>query len=169
MKKLLVVLSPLVFAAVAGCNPAETAAPPDRGTGPGASLAAADRLDSGLATQSDSATVAKSKPLEIPEMPVGEAEDGGLSIAQVMQVAHETRFYRNLLKTPVNPEAVTFMQAIYADLPKRESPSGDQADWVERATKLVAAVDAFAAGDDNANSLYKRAVNCNSCHGRHRG
>lgn len=106
--------------------------------------------------------------IELPELPEGEAEDGGFTISQVMLAAHDSKLYREILGDSPDPETVGVMQELYADLPKRTPPKGEIEDWEERATALVSAVDAIAAGDPKGANQLKRAVNCSSCHSRHR-
>ncbi|MEM1226037.1 MAG: hypothetical protein AAGJ40_10075 [Planctomycetota bacterium] len=106
--------------------------------------------------------------LELPAIPAGESDDGALTISQVMLVAHDSKIYRRLMKEGPRDEDVQFMQTVYKDLPSRESPKGDNEDWVQRSQALVDAVDMIAMDDPSGISAFKRAVNCNSCHSRHR-
>ncbi|MEM9365026.1 MAG: hypothetical protein AAGD07_03445 [Planctomycetota bacterium] len=109
------------------------------------------------------------EPLVIQPLPEGEAEDGGYTIAQVMQLGHESKLYRELYREDPPVELVEQFQTLYGDLAKRTPPMGETADWQERATALKASVDAIAAGDPGGVGKLKRYINCSSCHGRHRG
>ncbi|OYP38223.1 hypothetical protein CGZ80_03110 [Rhodopirellula sp. MGV] len=104
----------------------------------------------------------------LPELPAGEAEDGGYTIAQVMQLAHDNKLYRRLFDQPADPEVIERMKLLYAELPKRQPPKGDPEQWQERSTALVEAVVAIEAGNEQGIAMLKRAANCSSCHGRHR-
>ncbi|MEM6688365.1 MAG: hypothetical protein AAF664_02990 [Planctomycetota bacterium] len=116
------------------------------------------------------AKVPETKPEEpLAALPDGEAEDGGYTISQVMQIAHETKLYRRLYKDEVPPEVLAQFTTLYGDLVKRTPPDGDLDDWKKRATALNDAVALIAGGDASGVSQLKRAINCNSCHSRHRG
>ncbi|MCC9600672.1 hypothetical protein LOC67_08865 [Stieleria sp. JC731] len=114
------------------------------------------------------ASDAETAPEPLEALPDGEAEDGGYTIAQVMQLAHDNKLYRELFSEPADPEVVQRLKTLYADLPKREPPKGDPEQWKERSQALVDAVDAIESGDEKGVAMLKRAVNCSSCHGRHR-
>ena len=115
---------------------------------------------------------------EIPAAPPGGADDGGYTIVQTMNELHDSRLYRGLLSPDPPPALIALAQTLYADLPRRTPPRGDPDDWNTRATALVTAVDDLAAARlaaarpdaarPDAAAAYRRAVNCNSCHTRHR-
>lgn len=109
--------------------------------------------------------VIEKKPIELPE---GEADDGGFTISQIMLAAHDSQLYRAALKETPDSDVLEALKQLYSDLPKRTPPKGAQEDWEPRATALVVAVNAIVAGEPDATSQFKRAVNCNSCHSRHR-
>ena len=110
----------------------------------------------------------ETEPIELEPLPEPEGVEGGFSIAQVMQMAHENKLYRELYSVPADPAVVERLLTLYEKLPSQTPPKGDAEDWKERATSLVDAVKTIAGGDEAGVSAYKKSINCNSCHNRHR-
>ena len=124
--------------------------------------------DDDAMTVADEVTPEPEPPRPIPPLPDGEADDGGYTISQVMQLAHESKLYRRLFGKTPDPDAMKQLKMLYGDLPKREPPKGELEDWKKRADALGEAVAAMERGEADAEAMLKRAVNCNSCHSRHR-
>lgn len=101
-------------------------------------------------------------------LPEPEGEDGRFSIAQIMNLGHDNKLYRELLTHPVNPDVAERMLTLYRDLPSQVPPQGDLDDWKERANNLLRAAESAVAGDSGSDAALKRAVNCSSCHNRFR-
>ncbi|MEM6473806.1 MAG: hypothetical protein AAF802_29885 [Planctomycetota bacterium] len=105
---------------------------------------------------------------EVPVMPEGEAEDGGLTISQIMVYAHDSKLFRRMYEDQPDPAVIEALLTVYQDLAKREPPLGDVEAWNEKTSRLIRSVHALSDGEDDALAQFKRAVNCNSCHSRHR-
>lgn len=158
-----ILLSTLTLVGVLGCGGSPTVVQDEVPAAPAA------QPDSSSSSKTSVETKVAQPDEPIPELPEGEADDGGYTIAQVMQIAHETKLYRRLYQENVPEEVLSQFTTLYADLAKRDSPDGDQEDWEKRAVALSDAVALIAGGDPGGVSQLKRAINCNSCHSRHRG
>lgn len=112
------------------------------------------------------------EPLPEPEGQT-DGQDSIYTIAQVMTLAHDNKLYRELFSQPVDPIVGERLIRLYEDLPKQDPPLGDPAQWRERTNALIDAAKAIVqpakAPNPEAIAAFKRAVNCNSCHSRHRG
>ena len=114
-------------------------------------------------------SVAASKPIELEPLPEMEGDVGGtFSIAQVMQLAHKNKLYRELFQDDFAPAVGERLLLLYTSLPKQGSPKGDAEDWVKRSTSLANAARKVIEGGQGGVAEFKRAVNCNSCHSRHK-
>ena len=113
--------------------------------------------------------VEEPKPVELEPLPSFEgAVEGTFSISQVMQLAHKNKLYRELFNEGFDPSVGERLAMLYASLPKQSSPKGDAEDWTKRSNALADAAAKVVAGEDGAAAAFKRAVNCNSCHSRHK-
>lgn len=110
----------------------------------------------------------KADPIELEPLPDPEGTDGAFTISQVMQLAHENRLYRQLFKQPVQPEVAERLTLLYSSLPLNDPPKGEEEGWQKRSNALVSAAKKVIDGDEDGPGAFKKAVNCNSCHGRHR-
>ena len=108
------------------------------------------------------------EPFVLEELPDAEGPDDAFSIKQVMQLAHENRLYRELLKEKVDPAVAERLGRLYESLSKQSPPKGDEESWRERTTALLESTRKVVAGDADGPGEFRRAVNCNSCHSRHR-
>lgn len=111
----------------------------------------------------------KPEPIELSELPEPEGEDGTFTIAQVMQEAHDNKLYRSLFKTPVDSAVAERLTLLYASLPLQTPPEGEDESWQQRSTALVTAAQMVIDGDPKGAAAIRKAVNCNSCHSRHKG
>ncbi len=91
-----------------------------------------------------------------------------LSIGDVMQRVHESKAYREWLKPPVDPDLGRLVVRMYRHLASQVPPKGDPLDFQTRAGELADAAEAVLQQGDEALPRFRRAVNCNSCHARHR-
>ncbi|MEO1525841.1 MAG: hypothetical protein AAFX06_10415 [Planctomycetota bacterium] len=107
-------------------------------------------------------------PIELAELPDPEGEDGKYSIAQVMELAHSSRLYRQLFRVPVDPEVAERLTILYSGLPSQSPPNGEADSWNERSQALLDSATKIIQGDADSIPAFKKAVNCNSCHNRHR-
>lgn len=107
-------------------------------------------------------------PIELAELPEPDGEDGQYSIAQVMQLAHKSRLYRELFRVPVDPAVGERLKLLYSGLSSQSPPEGDADSWQERSAALIESAEKIIAGDADSIPAFKKAVNCNSCHNRHR-
>ncbi|MEL6106067.1 MAG: hypothetical protein AAFU85_08525 [Planctomycetota bacterium] len=147
-----------LFLAIAGCTKTPS---------PSAPQAAGDTS----ASPSDEPTAAVTSPppaIELADLPEPDGEDGKYSVAQVMQLAHKSRLYRELFRVPVDPNVAERLTLLYSGLPSQSPPEGDDDSWIERSTALVESAEKIIAGDAESIPAFKKAVNCNSCHNRHR-
>lgn len=55
-------------------------------------------------------------PFELEPLPDGDGEDGGFSISQVMQLAHDNRLFRQILKDEVDPKCAERLVTLYDSL-----------------------------------------------------
>ena len=104
------------------------------------------------------------EPLPTPNGEVGET----FSIAQVMQAAHGNKLYKELFKESFDPKVAERVVMLYESLPQQTSPKGDAEDWTKRSTALLTAAKQVATGEEDGVKAFKKAVNCNSCHSRHK-
>ncbi|WP_160149461.1 hypothetical protein [Roseiconus lacunae] len=151
----------LVGSAFAGCSTSDSPTQEVLSTKERLLTLSSDSTDSAKLQQ----TTAEPAPNPLPE---GDSEDGGYTISQVMQLAHESKLYRRLFNEPIDEEILQMLRLLYADLPKRQPPKGDIEQWRKRSRALVEAIDAIERGDPKGVSMLKRSVNCSSCHDRHR-
>lgn len=109
------------------------------------------------------------EPLDLETLPDGEGEvEGTFSVSQIMELAHENKLYRELFVDDFDPAAGERLVLLYSSLPQQSSPKSDAEDWTKRATALLDAAKSVVAGEQGSVAAYKRAVNCNSCHSRHK-
>ncbi|MEM9586148.1 MAG: hypothetical protein AAGA03_02610 [Planctomycetota bacterium] len=108
------------------------------------------------------------EPVELESLPEPEGDSGGFSIGQVMRLAHDNKLYRNLLKPNPDKAVIERIHLLYKGLPQQTPPKGESESWQIKTTALIAAVDSIASGEADGDKALKRAVNCNSCHSRHR-
>lgn len=118
--------------------------------------------------ETDVAKVIMDEPIVLDELPEPEGEDGHFSISQIMQLANETKLYKELLKDELDSAVAERLLVLYSDLPTQSSPRGSDEDWNDRSPKLADAVKLIIAGDSAGKVELKKAVNCNSCHSRHK-
>lgn len=126
--------------------------------------------DTSIASQPAPAPAKSEPPAEAPlePLPEPEGDDDQYTISQVMKLAHETRLYRKLFSTPVDPKIGERLTVLYESLPSQEPPMGSVEDWQAKTTALVESAKAVIGGDEASIGAFKKAVNCSSCHGRHR-
>ncbi len=125
------------------------------------------------ATAEQSNVTAEPEPVTLEPLPDPEGEEGGFSIPQVMQLAHENKLYRKLYKVPLDSEVAKRLTVLYEGLPAQSPPVGSPESWQKRSTALRDAAMAII-NDSDANELDKtklralqKAVNCNNCHNQH--
>ena len=107
-------------------------------------------------------------PVELEPLPDPEGEEGLYSISQVMEYAHKNKLYRELFSPPVDEAVAERLITLYQSLPKQSSPKGDPDDWTTRAEALASSAEGVINGDADAGKAFRKAVNCNSCHSRHK-
>ena len=107
-------------------------------------------------------------PVELEPLPEPEGEDGQFSISQVMELAHENKLYKQLMKDSFPPEVGQRLITLYTALPTQSSPEGDNEDWQTRSVALRDSAQMIVDGNPDGVAALRRAVNCSSCHSRHK-
>ena len=107
-------------------------------------------------------------PVELEPLPEPEGEDGQFSISQVMELAHENKLYKQLMKDSFPPEVGQRLITLYTALPTQSSPEGDDEDWQTRSVALRDSAQMIVDGNPDGVAALRRAVNCSSCHSRHK-
>lgn len=107
-------------------------------------------------------------PIELETLPEPAGSNGQFSIKQVMQLAHKNKLYRQATSESPAPGALERLLVLYQALPTQASAIGDPEDWKKRSTALVDATQMVIDGAAEAPDAFRRAVNCNSCHSRHK-
>lgn len=157
-----------------GCNPNSNNAsnPIDSESTSGSGSGSSNEPITGPANDSTNTAVAPERPseaVELESLPEGEGEaEGTFSISQVMELAHQNKLYRDFFDGEFEAQVGERLVMLYESLPSQSSPKGDDDDWKERSTNLLNAAKDVLAGKDDSVAAFKRAVNCNSCHSRHK-
>ncbi|QDV62900.1 hypothetical protein [Crateriforma conspicua] len=156
-----------------GCSEPSLPPVPDSGESPAA--IAQTKAERAIASPSDLADHDMTNPADIESglatyglSPLTDEQIASLSVGDVMQAVHESKAYREWLKPPIDPDLGQLVVRMYRHLASQVPPKGDPLDFQTRAGELADAADAVLQQGDEAVPRFRRAVNCNSCHARHR-
>jgi cytochrome c556 len=98
------------------------------------------------------------------------ADDTSVSTKEVMKKLHKSdpQLFKAVVDGKASKEDKEKVVALYEALAKNKVKKGDEKDWTERTTALVAAAKEVAAGEDGAVEKLNKAANCKGCHSLHK-
>jgi hypothetical protein len=91
------------------------------------------------------------------------------TVKEVMKVAHKEGLYKMVAEGEATQKEKDQLVALYTALAQNKSPGeGDEKDWKERTTKMLAVAKAAAKGDKKAAKSLLDVVQCGACHELHK-
>ncbi len=92
------------------------------------------------------------------------------TVQEVMKAIYkgEDALNKKVVSGKATPEDYDKLVQYLSALPLNDAPQGDPAGWKKKTTALLAAATALKAGQPDALTQYKQAVNCQACHSVYR-